>query len=820
MKKITLFILFICQFSFSQVNFTEANILINKTHHSNKISAMVSADLNNDGFKEVIIGSYYDNKIVFYKNINGNIQYYQRVILTYDSSGAYHSNFNIFPKDVDQDGFVDLIVTNDFKDTTSWYKNLGDFNFSNEIIINDSLNKPTSIIAEDIDKDGDIDIIVGSDDSVNLFRNDGTNTFSSKTILFTSNRGINKLLLKDLNNDGYLDVISGDESGTINWVKNIEGNTFSDRLYLAYSSGDGFEFDFLDINNDSFLDIFIISNYDDNVSYRLNESGNSFSSNNITVGNKVDDLYNLKILDFDKDGKNDIIATTKYSGKIGWFKQNNLRGFSDFKEISNNVSFVKDFLVEDLTNDGHLEIITANSNANEKLSKFEIDSHTNSYKETIIDFFMSPAFVVKITDLDNDGKNDIISGFNSILWNKNHGNNDFSSHILISETIGNLVTDIEFLDFDQDGFLDIIAGRQDKIEFYKNNNGLNFSLEKIIPVQYFVEEIELKDINNDGVEDILIAHNYGPNPLSKIINNGNFNFQDIEPIYNPRNGIYYKDYSFKSADLDNDGDNDIVVGEKDKSRLIWLENDGSGNFVNMTIASSIACSDIDLGDIDNNGTIDIVVSGDDDYSKNDLYFFINNRSNEVETQTFKSVFVDNQSLQSIVLGDLNNDNYLDIVGTAYQPSGSGDEVFYYLFNGNQFESKIAIESLTNLGSLDKNASLGDLNNDGKLDIVSTDYQISTVKYFINSSTLSINAFSFNDNSKFIIYPNPSSEYISWNKNLTVSKLEIYNATGKKVYVNDNTRDLNKIKINFLSKGLYFIKTQLNTDDYFTKLIIE
>ncbi|WP_405566068.1 FG-GAP-like repeat-containing protein [Polaribacter sp. Asnod6-C07] len=820
MKKITLLIILIHQLLFTQVNFSEANKLIDRTVSSNLVTSMVSVDLNNNGFNEIVIGSYYDNKIHFYKNINGNIQHFQREILTYDPDGSYYSNFNIFPKDLNNDGLVDLLVTNEFKNTTSWYENLGDYKFSNEIIIDNSLKKPTSVVAEDIDKDGDIDIIVGSEDEVILFDNSGNNSFLSKKVLFNNNYGSSKLLLKDLNNNGFLDVINGEPSGSIYWIKNIDGINFSDKIFAAQTSGDGYEFDFLDINNDSYLDLFFVSHYDDHISYRLNEQGSSFSNNNIVVGDKVEDIYNIKILDFNKDGKNDIIATTKSSGKIGWFKQEDVSEFSNFIEISNNVSSVKHFILKDLTQNGNLEIITASNNKN-LISKFEIDPSTNIYQKTLIQFPMSPAFVVKIQDLDNDGKNDIISGFNSVVYNKNYGDNIFSSQILISESIGNLVTDIEFFDFDQDGFIDIVAGRQDKLEFYKNNNGTKFSLEKIITIEYFVEEIELKDVDSDGIEDLLIAHNSGFYPLSKIINKLNFNFENIAPIYESNYG-YYKDFSFKSADVDNDGDNDIIVGEKDKSILKFFRNDGLGNFAESIIASSVYCSDIDLGDIDNNGTIDIVVSGDNDYSQNSLNIFMSSISNNQNNPVFNKIFIDQQSLQSIVLGDINNDSYLDIVGTVYHPSGDGDQILYYLFNGNQFENQVAIESPGNLGSLDKNASLGDLNNDGKLDIISTDYLNSTVKYFINSSTLSIDKITDNKNSYFNIYPNPSSGYINWNSELNFSEIQIYNTIGKEVHKINKINPISaSLNISFLNKGVYYLKAETNDgSNYFTKLIIK
>ncbi|WP_408031235.1 FG-GAP-like repeat-containing protein [Tenacibaculum xiamenense] len=826
MKKVTLFLFFIYHLSFSQVNFTGGQTLIDKTTFSNNVSALASADLNNNGFKEIIVGSYYDNKIVFYKNINGNIQHYQREVLEFDADRSHYSEFDIICKDLNKDGFTDIIVTNSNTDIVYWYKNLGSYNFSSKIIIDDTIDKPSAILAEDIDKDGDIDLIVGSnnDDNVSLFTNDGNNNFTSKRVLFNTSYGVTKIKLADLDNNGFLDIISGNESGGISWVKNIDGINFGEKLYLAGGSGEGFDFDFFDIDNDGFLDVFLISNYDDNITYQLNENGNSFSYEKQIIGNTIEDFLNFKIVDLNKDGFKDIVATTKYrNDKLGWFQQNEDGTFTNFKEISSSVKNVKYLLIEDLENDGDLEIITAsykyNDAKNQKIATFKYNSTENSYKETIIDFYIGAANVVKIVDLDNDGKNDIVSGFQSIVWNKNQGDNIFSSHILISEDITGFITDLQFTDFNSDGFIDIIASAVNAIEIYENKNGVHFEFIKNIDIDKSVEHIELSDVNGDNLMDIVLSHSVGTNPISVLFNDQNFNFLPIKSAYTATNGNY-KAYSFKCGDMDADGDNDIVVGERDNRSLIWLENDGTGNFEKHIIANSIACDDIDLGDVDNNSTLDIVASGDNDYGNSDFNFFKNNVSNETGL-TFEQIKIDVQSLQSVVLADINNDNYLDIIGTSCEAYSPFDErIFYYLNNGNLFENAVNIESLGEQQSLDKNAALGDLNNDGKLDIVSSYYFTNSIKYFLNDTTLSTENF-ISKKEIFKIFPNPSNHFISWDTTLKLSLIEIYNPLGKRVYKNANKLKDSKLKIDFLSKGLYFIKAIDKTNnEYSTKLIIK
>ncbi|QNM86919.1 T9SS type A sorting domain-containing protein [Polaribacter pectinis] len=818
-KKTCYLIFFIFSNLYSQVNFTNGETLLDLTHYSSDISALAAADLNNDGYKEIIVGSYYDNTIMFYKNINGDIQYFQRQLLIQNPNTNYYSDFDIYCEDVDSDGLIDIAVTHSNSGKISWYKNLGDYNFDGERAIA-VINKPKSLVVGDIDNDGDNDFIVGSEDvdKITLLLNNSLAVFNEQVIISNTNYAVNKVKLYDLDKNGYLDVIGGQENGNIYWSKNIDGVNFSSAQFITGAADDGYGFDFLDVNGDSYDDIIFSSNYDDNLKYLLNINGNSFSSESI-IDSSLSDPYNLLVKDFDHDGLKDIIVSTTSDDKIGWYKNNN-GSFSSIIQITNNVNNPKYFLIEDLDNDNSLEIITSSYQSNEsggqKLSVFKKSPTSSSYEENIINFHFSAANAVQIADLDNDGNNDIISAFKSIVWNKNHGNDVFSSQYLISQNINNLFTlDVEVKDLNNDGWLDIIGITGGNLEIYKNMNGENF-----IPIHTQVideegEDIEISDVNNDGYFDILISHRNGETPISKVINNGNFDFQSITPIYT-FGGTGYKAYNFKCGDVDKDGYIDIVVGASDVSEIHWLKNDGNGNFTYQYIVSSIACNKIDIGDLDNDGNIDIIAAGNYSYGNSDLNWLENN------SEGFSSpTKIDTQSLKSITLGDIDNDGFLDIVGTSYEYYSPYDErILYYLFKDGSFESQMTIESLGDALSLTKDAVLGDLNNDNKLDIVSSYYFINSVKYFMNSSTLSLEDINLTNSRNFKIYPNPSIEFIYWNKNLNISNISIFNSIGKLMYRNDKKITIDKLNVSFIPKGLYFIVAKSDQSIYTTKLIIK
>lgn len=63
------------------------------------------------------------------------------------------------------------------------------------------------------------------------------------------------------------------------------------------------------------------------------------------------------------------------------------------------------------------------------------------------------------------------------------------------------------------------------------------------------------------------------------------------------------------ADIDHDGDPDVVVCSKDSGILAWFENDGKGNFTEHRIYEDQSAYQIRLVDIDGDGAMDILVAG-------------------------------------------------------------------------------------------------------------------------------------------------------------------------------------------------------------------
>ena len=152
----------------------------------------------------------------------------------------------------------------------------------------------------------------------------------------------------------------------------------------------------------------------------------------------------------------------------------------------------------------------------------------------------------------------------------------------------------------------------------------------------YVGSVAWGDYNNDGYLDILLTGMSDSGPVSKICkNNGNGTFTEQTDI--GLIGVY--DGSSAWGDYDNDGDLDILLtGQSDSEPVskIYRNNDDN-TFTDQTSISltGVRFSSVAWGDYDNDGNLDILLTGtaDGSWSGAVSKIFHNNGDNSFTEQT-------------------------------------------------------------------------------------------------------------------------------------------------------------------------------------------
>ena len=172
------------------------------------------------------------------------------------------------------------------------------------------------------------------------------------------------------------------------------------------------------------------------------------------------------------------------------------------------------------------------------------------------------------------------------------------------------------IDLDQDGDVDLVLINEAReIVFWLEQTAGGIFTQHIITTGIEnLRSVFCVDIDNDGDIDVLSGSSTSSVGIIWHQNDGNQNFTSQNIQSSSAAGIF-------CIDLDEDGDMDMVTASLRSGIISWLENDGNATFTPHEIATSTNCDNIEIGDINKNGSIEIITSGDNNYSKNEINLF-------------------------------------------------------------------------------------------------------------------------------------------------------------------------------------------------------
>ncbi|MCL6495757.1 MAG: VCBS repeat-containing protein, partial [Ignavibacterium sp.] len=683
---------------------------------------------------------------------------FQNVWYGYNTGDFYPDRYptSAVLEDFDNDGNLDVAVTKfPFNSGFTLLLNDGNGIYLSKFHFN-SQQPSQGIVSADFNNDGLKDIALTNTganyegNSISVFLNLGSGIFSSP-LNYNVGLGPVGITTADFNSDGYYDIAVSNYSylgqgNTISLLLNNGNGTFNQQL--TFQTGNGpFNIKAAKINSDTLIDL-VVANNSQKLNVHLNTGGNNFSArteyNVFSIW--ANDYYpNIELCDLDNDFDIDIIysSTRTWDGNRGLLAYFRNNGDGTFLaplqiQLENFTSGAVNIKASDLNSDGWNDLVTAELSAGFYGFQVILNNGSGGFLQAKGYTSGKTCWDVLVGDVDNDQIPDVITTDNSsvqITVHKNLGNGTFFIPQLY--LVNSSSAFIDAADIDNDGDLDLItsaSGRTrvgSQVAILRNNGSGTFATRQTIPIRSGGIQAKLRDINNDGLVDIICGTSIQSPPYDFhfSLNNGNGSFGPMQTISIGSCGWY----DINACDIDNDNDQDILLTEwlsclgipQSGRRIFILKNNGNGIFASpYFILTDGNVSSIESGDFNSDGNIDLVVG-----QPSGIGIFLGNGDGTFQNQSIYPT--DGKNIEDIIVNDFNNDNYLDIAAsTFFEESGmsvwlgNGDGTF----QSSQNYTGATVWDLLNVSGI----ASGDLDNDNDLDILVGNASSNTVSFYKNN----------------------------------------------------------------------------------------
>ncbi len=369
MQKHLLYILFLLCLSntpaWSQIFFAPEQVIA----QSETLNPMrvVAADLDGDGFPDVLVASSIDSKISLYKN-DGFGNFGAQQIISTLSSGVNAA----YAADLDGDGDLDVLSASYNDNKIAWFENEGGGNFGPIQTISTNANGARAVYAYDFDGDGDLDVLSAShnDNKIAWYQNDGSGNFGTQQVITSAAFGAHAAFASDLDNDGDLDVISASfYDNKIAWYQNDGLGNFGIQQVISTDITGAWSVFAADLDGDDDSDVIAASGAGNLIVWYENNGSGIFGLQQI-ITTEANLARSVFAVDLDGDDDIDVLSASHFENRVAWYENDGSGNFGLQQIISNTALGANCVFADDLDGDGDMDVLTTTT-GNHKIAWYE-----------------------------------------------------------------------------------------------------------------------------------------------------------------------------------------------------------------------------------------------------------------------------------------------------------------------------------------------------------------------------------------------------------------------------------------------------------------
>lgn len=688
--------------------------------------------------------------------------------------------------DFNGDGTLDLVVGNN--GLTTLYSNDGVGNFATATPIGAAM-QTVDVVVGDVNDDGALDLVVYTLQTPSrIFLNNGQGVLQPAATFPAAAGVLDQLAIGDLDGDRDLDLIAGRETGNSSIYLNNGQGVFTEAAtlwaglnpFLIDQDGDG-DLDLFLIHADT------LQPTQSRLSLYKNNGAGSFQGTTLTFSGSKGFENRFALGDIDGDGDLDYVISSYTKAGCSQTPCEDLRlllnrGLLGFGSVRLDTAGVSDLALVDLDHDGDLDIATSSlafstQQPKDRQSKVYFNNGVNellltaSFVAQEIGTAETTARTLEVADLDADGLPDFVLGgvgADAIYQNRNllfepcqmdllllhpqlvadlngdgyldivqrsgilrenDGKGNFATRLILPVTL-DLATLLTTADLNGDGRLDLVTAHptQPAVIYLQSANGLFLQAAVLDQESTRATSLAIGDLNGDGTLDLLIGRGTQPGSttgtpsVSRLyFNNGAAQFTLSRPLDSASDT-----QAVAFADLDSDGDLDLVVANsqeirgQEQGKQNWLYfNDGNGNFPEKRPlgTGTDRTRTIAVGDLNGDSHLDLVLGN---YNQPNVLYSNDGNGRFDQGQPLGQLL---EQTVKILLLDLDHDRDLDLIVANEQQTDSA-----YVNDGKGRFSAVAAFGEPFVDARLLTVAAGDLDADGDLDLVAEPQQLFLVPY--------------------------------------------------------------------------------------------
>ncbi|MGB5741214.1 MAG: DUF4347 domain-containing protein, partial [Sedimenticolaceae bacterium] len=283
--------------------------------------------------------------------------------------------------------------------------------------------------------------------------------------------------------------------------------------------------------------------------------------------------------DLDSDGDIDLVSSSWTDDRVAWYQNDGTGSFTEFT-IATGVSGARHVFVADIDGDTHLDVI-ASDYENDTVTWYRNNgAATPTFAANTVTNTADGAWSSFAIDMDGDGDTDILSASiwdDKIAWYENDGapTPGFTEHVITTNADG--ARTVVAGDLDGDGDIDVASASyiDDTIAWYQSDGAATpgFTEHVVSTGALGAMSITIGDVDADGNQDLITA-SYADGKIAWFENDG-----AVTPTFS-ENVISTSAAGARDvfvADMDGDGDLDVLSASFVDDKFAWYENDGAAS---------------------------------------------------------------------------------------------------------------------------------------------------------------------------------------------------------------------------------------------------